>query len=139
MLQQSSLDDLELDVLDVERLLGLASRRLLKGKLLLLLNDLNQVLALPAIYSTRPPIRERRSAGLWGLWCGMCFPRPAPGGRHPVRRQMQDRNTRIRLGLRCHLRGTSSDSLPLSSYVQNYGCLRMSVAGPWHGRGHSAE
>ena len=45
MLQQSSLDDLELDVLDVERLLGLASRRLVKGKLLLLLNELNQVRA----------------------------------------------------------------------------------------------
>ena len=55
MLQQSSLDDLELDVLDVERLLGLASRRLVKGKLLLLLNELNQVRAPLSTYSAPPP------------------------------------------------------------------------------------
>ena len=89
MLQQSSLDDLELDVLDVERLLGLASRRLVKGKLLLLLNELNQVRAPLSIYCAPP--RCGCSAGLCGLWYGRRSPRPASGGRHPVRRQRQDR------------------------------------------------
>lgn len=111
MLQQSSLDDLELDVLDVERLVGLASRRLVKGKLLLLLNDLNQARAPLSIYSTPPPMWWRRSAGLCGLWYGMRFPRPACGVRH-VRRQRQE--ARIWLGLWCcAAQAASSDSAEL--------------------------
>ena len=136
MLQQSSLDDLELDVLDVERLLGLASRRLVKGKLLLLLNELNQVRAPLSIYSAPLQMCVLCGAVRSLVWRAVSAARLRRPASCPKAKAGQE--ACILLGLWCcAAQAASRDNADLVCFKRlstSFACC-ICVAGPWHGEG----